>query len=191
MPLHANQLRAQFFSFIEVLACPQFLLVDIVMADDIQPGRLVYACGASSALIVNIESQLEFDLLLGSIGSLGGLKRSFVRLDDYAPEMAYKRVTFILKQVFCRLIGMAHCVVHYDTCLRRRTCKMLARSYFCQTQQECSYTPSTKVWMYTCFHVDTHVFVVVYTDVANKLPFISDNHSGINCQVEARLLPGR
>src|SRR5216684_386013 len=83
MPLHANQLRAQFFSFIEVLACPQFLLVDIVLANDIQPGRLVYACGASSALIVNIESQLEFDLSLGTIGSIRGLKRSFVRLDDY------------------------------------------------------------------------------------------------------------
>src|SRR6266702_2821239 len=183
MPLHANQLRAQFFSFIEVLACPQFLLVDIVLANDIQPGRLVYACGASSALIVNIESQLEFDLLPGSIR---GLKRSFVRLDDYAPEMAYKRVAFVLKQVFCRLIGMAHCVVHYDTCLRRRTCKVLARSHFRQTQQERSYTPSTKVWMYTCFHVDTHVFVVVYTDVANKLPFIADNHSGINCQVASK-----
>src|SRR5205807_4788471 len=167
MPLHANQLSAQFFSFIEVLACLQFLLVDIVLADDIQPGRLVYACGAGSALIVNIESQLEFDLLPGSIRCIGGLKRSFVRLDGYAPEMAYKRVTFILKQVFCRLIGMAHCVVHYDTCLRRRTRKVLARSHFRQTQQERAYTPSTIVWMYTCLHVDTHMFVVVYTDVAN------------------------
>ena len=53
-------------------------------------------------------------------GSIARLKRSFARLDDYAREIAYKRVTFMLKQVSCRLIGMTHRVVHNDTCPRRR-----------------------------------------------------------------------